>query len=475
VDIPLDSLPVDATKASNGWCIIPPSSAFYPHKTITFSHTLRDYVNLLPDYDAMLIQRVDFQGLDIYETYDALISSYSLLLVSNGGADNSIGSTGWIVSDDTGRRLVQGSGSVPGLYPRSYRAEGYAMVSGLTVLKHITIFCGRLTLSPLPKLYCNNLGLVKKVSYFSKYRLAPVKCVLHLEYDILFQAFQLLSAYPTRPEILHVKGHQDDKIPYVNLLLPAQLNVDADRLAKRELREQRNLIHHVPLFPSSKVQLLLGGTSVTHNLQGAIRKHQGYQQLVPYMHKRFGWTEAITQSVDWDGFSAAYKTCFKQRKFVFKFCMGLLPTGKTVHRQESRFDDCCPACLSPQESNSHLFQCPSLSRQGWRAATTSTLCEQLELHQTNPILVDIMTAGLDSYFQNKTLVYDEFSPYDDPYVPRQPYYRLLQHQDQIGWDHFLQGKLSYHWTRLQQDFIWCTSPGTTFDRDKWLRLIIKPL
>jgi hypothetical protein len=57
------------------------------------------------------------------------------------------------------------------------------------------------------------------------------------------------------------------------------------------------------------------------------------------MHEPFGWTESTTQSVNWDGFSAAYKTCFKQRKFAFKFCMGLLPTGKTGHQQESRFDD----------------------------------------------------------------------------------------------------------------------------------------
>ena len=55
VDVPLDSLPVDATEVSDGWRIIPPSPAFYPHETITFSHSFRDYVDLLPDYDAMLI------------------------------------------------------------------------------------------------------------------------------------------------------------------------------------------------------------------------------------------------------------------------------------------------------------------------------------------------------------------------------------------------------------------------------------
>ena len=242
----------------------------------------------------MLIQCVDFQGLDIYEAYDALISSSSLLLVSDGGADNSIGSTGWIALDDTGWQLIQGSGSVPGLDPRSYRAEG---LTGLTVLKHISTFCGRLQLPPLRRLNCNNLGLVKKVSYFSKYHLAPVKCVLHSEYDVLFQAFQLLNAYPTQPGILHVEGHQDDKIPYINLPLPAQLNVDADRLATRELFEQPNLIHHVPLFPSSKVQLPLGGTSITHDLHSGSYPKTPRLLTTSSLHARTFWLDRVYNPV----------------------------------------------------------------------------------------------------------------------------------------------------------------------------------
>jgi hypothetical protein len=139
------------------------------------------------------------------------------------------------------------------------------------------------------------------------------------------------------------------------------------------------------------------------------------------MHERFGWTESTTQSVNRDGFAAAYETCFKQRKFVFKSAWAFCQPKKTVHRRESWFDDRFPACSSPQESNSHLFQCPSLSRQRWRAATTSTLRKRLELNQTNPILVDIiMMAGLDSYFTNKALDYDKFSAFDVPHHPNDP-------------------------------------------------------
>ena len=184
----------------------------------------------------------------------------------------------------------------------------------------------------LQKLYCDNLGLIKKVSYFFKYRLAKVKCVLHSEYDVINQIFPLLQEYTATPEINHVKGHQDNKIPYVSLPLPAQLNIDANSLATKELCDRLNLIHHVPLFPDGKVQLLLSGTSVTRNLSGAICKHKGYRNLVPYMLKRYGWTADVTASVDWDGFAAAYKSSFQQRKFVFKFCMKLLPKGKTLPR-----------------------------------------------------------------------------------------------------------------------------------------------
>jgi hypothetical protein len=94
-----------------------PSPTFYPEECVSFPATFQDYVDLLPGYDAMLIQRVDFLGIDIYETYESLLSNGSLLLVIDGGADDSQGSNCWIVSDNTGRHLIRGSGSVPGLDP----------------------------------------------------------------------------------------------------------------------------------------------------------------------------------------------------------------------------------------------------------------------------------------------------------------------------------------------------------------------
>jgi hypothetical protein len=161
----------------------------------------------------MLIQQADFCGLNVYKTHAALLSSPTLLLVSNGGANDCMGSTRWIVLDTYGKRLVQGSGSFPGCDPCSYWAKGYAMASGLTVLKHICLFCDHLNLLPLHnKIYCDNLGLIRKVTNFFKYQLPSVKCVLNSEYNIVYQFFSLLHKYRSMPAIFHMKGHQHSKI-----------------------------------------------------------------------------------------------------------------------------------------------------------------------------------------------------------------------------------------------------------------------
>jgi hypothetical protein len=297
---------------------------------------------------------------------------------------------------------------------------------------------------------------VCKLNYFFTYRLAPIKRLLHSEYDVLAQSFLLLQEYAITPEILHVKGHQDDNKPCGHLPLPAQLNCDANSLATTELCSLPNQIRQVPLFPSAKAQLLILGQSVTRNLSNAIPKSYGYHQLLAYC-TRFQWTKTIVNSINWDGFSAAFCSCFKQRNFAFKFCSRLLPTGKNLHRNEVRYDHWCPACNNPQECNHHPFQCTAVSRQCWRNKTTSALRKRLDA-TTDPKLSDIMAAGLCSYFQSKPLDRSKFKEYNATY------HNLILFQELIGWDHLQRGKMSKEWANLQQDYVYRTSPGTNLTK-----------
>jgi hypothetical protein len=174
------------------------------------------------------------------------------------------------------------------------------------------------------------------------------------------------------PAILHVKGHQDADNPYQNLPLPAQLHCDADSLARTELRSLPNQIRRVLLFPSAKAQLLISGQSVTRNLQSTIRKSYSYHRLIVYC-TWFQWSRTIVDSIIWDSFSVAFRSRFKQRNFVFKFCYPILPTGKNLHQNKARYNHRCPECNEPKECNHLLFQCTAVSCQRWRNKTTSTL------------------------------------------------------------------------------------------------------
>ena len=85
--------------------------------------------------------------------------------------------------------------------------------------------------------------------------------------------------------ISHVKGHQDGKLPCKELSLPAQLNCDADVLATDKLFQFPTTYTHIPLLPPAKVQLSLGGITITRKLSTTIRRQHGLSFLKPYVHQ----------------------------------------------------------------------------------------------------------------------------------------------------------------------------------------------
>jgi hypothetical protein len=79
--------------------------------------------------------------------------------------------------------------------------------------------------------------------------------------------------------ITHLKGHQDDKIAYDDLPLPAQLNIGAGILAIHELTEYQTTYNLVHLLSVAIVQFSICGHMVTRQLAATIRQHQGLRLL----------------------------------------------------------------------------------------------------------------------------------------------------------------------------------------------------
>ena len=67
----------------------------------------------------------------------------------------------------------------------------------------------------------------------------------------------------------------------------------------------------------------------------------------------------------------------------------------------------------------------------------------------DPTLVAILRAGLASYFSD--------SSFDSGHFTDSTYHHLIESQCAIGWDHFIRGKWSTEWARLQYEYKQATS------------------
>jgi hypothetical protein len=65
----------------------------------------------------------------------------------------------------------------------------------------------------------------------------------------------------------------------------------------RELEEYATTCEHVPLLPAAKVQLSLGGRTVTRNLPATIRRQHGLRLLKPYLKQRVCWRNDTMESL----------------------------------------------------------------------------------------------------------------------------------------------------------------------------------
>jgi BarA-like signal transduction histidine kinase len=157
----------------------------------------------------------------------------------------------------------------------------------------------------LTNTYCDNQGLVKKINQLCLFRLASASSALRSEYDILTTIHSLLAGLQAPPSIEHVKGHQDDKVTYYKLPLPTQLSCDANVLATQELQEYPTACKHKPLLPAAKVQLSIGGRTITCNLPAIIRHQHGLRLLKTYLYDRFHWRNDTIEAVNWEAFLKA--------------------------------------------------------------------------------------------------------------------------------------------------------------------------
>jgi hypothetical protein len=177
------------------------------------------------------------------------------------------------------------------------------------------------------------------------------------EWEVLIEIQTSLQRLQGGVILEYIQGHQDKKLPYLQLPLMAQLNVDADALASmfnRNYPEPRPL---AILSPNTRVHLLLGEGTVTSRHTEAIILAATGPPLLQYLCKKYGWTSLDAEVIDWQSHESVFKKLKKRRSHLVKFVHNIMPTNSRLNKFEGG-NRRCPSCSATCEDQVHIIRCP---------------------------------------------------------------------------------------------------------------------
>jgi hypothetical protein len=278
----------------------------------------------------------------------------------------------------------------------------------------------------------NNKGLLTRIT----------SCLLHIEkfpnltlqadWDVTNEIAISIQELAIPPVLRHVKGHQDSHTDYASLPLNAQLNVDANAEAGyyQCLHPKQRPI--IPRLPSNRVQLHLDGKVIKSKLKKRIREAFTVPSYLCYLQKRFQWTDACVDNIDWLAYTQAIGRFSTRQIQITKLCNDLLPTARWVNRYDLLTTSNCFHC-GKSEDRDHILRCKHVTRAQWQNDLLVHLRQAHGSTKSDPQLLDMLIDGLHSWFQNTSIHANRYPIH---------YRRLINKQTDIGWRHMFNGHIT---------------------------------
>jgi hypothetical protein len=182
--------------------------------------------------------------------------------------------------------------------------------------------------------------------------------------------FEMISAIKTMKQALpitslyhHIEGHQKEKYPRRKLDKWAILNDKMDSLAKAFWTTQERRAHHSPQqdVAFNEWTIRINDKKICKNLKEAMRETIHSQQVQKWWVEKQHFTKQQIDLMDHNASKSAMGQVWVARKrWVCKFAANYAPVGRNMKDWKFWHDDCCPRCLSNNETARHVLQqCPN--------------------------------------------------------------------------------------------------------------------
>jgi hypothetical protein len=142
-----------------------------------------------------------------------------------------------------------------------------------------------------------------------------------------------------------VRGHQDKRAAYDDLVLEAQLNIDVDKYAGDFQLSNGKFRPIVSLLPSCDAMLSIRGISVTSNYRKQFKNKGKYvePEYIQYLQYRFDWPNVTIELIAWKCLSLAIQQ-INRDVLITKVCNDLLPTAGKLCKMKYQNHDTCILC-----------------------------------------------------------------------------------------------------------------------------------
>jgi hypothetical protein len=420
------------------------SSGISQEADVTPSIELLGRISQLDEWQQELLQHLqtDLSPIQLIEWLKSNVAVFA----GDGSVQANAASFGWILSNKQGERIARCYGPAPGLRPDSFRAEGYAFISILLFLYLIMDMTDDAVTKRI-EIHTDSKSFLQRIAKHRRQKYENPNDTLEPDWDVSSETWTLIHDLPVELHGHWVEGHQDRDTPYEELDLPAQLNVDADRLAGTYLELFPAPRPHVTPLLGNRVQLFNAHGTITGKFKPRVREAYGGPPLRKYMLGRFDWEEATLEEIDWQCLSVTISSQHSRRNTVLKHLFRHAPTGHIANQNQPHLPADCPSCACERENNDHVLQCPAATRVKWRSDMISSIATVIghAKKKTDPTLADILRDGIQRWLRSE----EHLPPDQYPAI----YHPLIASQNQIGWNQIFRGRYSLQWSTMQHRYL----------------------
>jgi hypothetical protein len=371
----------------------------------------------------------------------------TLIWTTNGSYDRKRAAdflgVGWMLFCKATGRQITGSFWEHSTTASSFRAEMLGLCALHFLARMIAEYynLGRW----LAMMCCNNKQVFLLSSHHKERIRLSAKCA-----DIRRSFRATKQTYQGGLKYVHVYGHMDQHLSWLQLSITQQLNCVCHTLAKQAVTTAIIKGYHegqAQILPREDVTLIVWNNKVTGNISGPLRFHASKSVAREYhIHqwKKGKWTHEQFKEVDWEHLDLALKSkADNYRIWRLKQTSGSCRTRVQVglYSGEMYQDEQCPNC-GARETDAHLMQCPNKDRTRLLIKNLEELEKWMEMDgRTDPELI---------YWIPKYILMQNDKPFSQLGYMSQKMHALAESQDKIGWRNFTEGYISSRFYNIQR-------------------------